>query len=52
MGGDTAKRSNKRKTSPGTSSPVEKKIDFDLDFPRRHPLSPVKENTLAPRSHK
>lgn len=51
----TAKKSNKRKTSPGMSSPVEKKIDLDLDLDLdspRHPLSPLKENSPAPRSHK
>lgn len=45
-------KSNKRKTSPGISSPVEKKIDFcDADSPRR-PLSPLKENSPGSKSFK
>lgn len=51
-GSSARTKSNKRKTSPGICSPVEKKLDFcDSDSPRR-PLSPLKENSPRSKSHK
>ncbi|KAJ0024094.1 hypothetical protein Pint_08394 [Pistacia integerrima] len=45
-------KSNKRKSSPKMSSPVEKKIDFDLDPAARQPLSPLIYNSSDSRMHK
>ncbi|XP_030542759.1 myosin-4 [Rhodamnia argentea] len=45
-------KSNKRKSSPKMSSPVEKRIDLsDVDSPRR-PLSPLKQNSPDSRVYK
>ncbi|KAJ4701392.1 Centlein like [Melia azedarach] len=43
-------KTNKRKSSPKMSSPVEKKIDFDSAA--RQPLSPLKYNSPDTRMHK
>ncbi|KAL9228748.1 hypothetical protein vseg_004296 [Gypsophila vaccaria] len=45
-------KSNKRKTSPGLSSPVDRKIDFNDKDNLRYPLSPLKENSPGSKSHK
>ncbi|XP_044478464.1 uncharacterized protein LOC123205548 [Mangifera indica] len=45
-------KSNKRKSSPKVSSPVQKKIDFDLDPAARQPLSPLLYNSPDSRMHK
>ncbi|KAK9757648.1 hypothetical protein RND81_01G176600 [Saponaria officinalis] len=45
-------KSNKRKTSPTMSSPVDRKIDFNMMDGLRHPLSPLKENSPGSKSHK
>ncbi|KAH9601958.1 hypothetical protein KSS87_000331 [Heliosperma pusillum] len=45
-------KSNKRKTSPGMSSPIDRKIDFsDMDS-QRYPFSPLKQNSPTSKSHK
>ncbi|GFY85875.1 RNA-binding (RRM/RBD/RNP motifs) family protein [Actinidia rufa] len=44
----TSAKGNKRKSSPKTSSPIERKIDFcDVDSPRK-PLSPLQHNSPSP----
>lgn len=45
-------KNNKRKTSPGMISPVERKIDFNDFDTIRCPLSPLKENSPGSKSHK
>ncbi|KAK9742656.1 hypothetical protein RND81_03G188900 [Saponaria officinalis] len=45
-------KSNKRKTSPGMSSPVDRKIDFMETESQRYPLSPLKENSPGSKTHK
>ncbi|KAK0577551.1 hypothetical protein LWI29_034864 [Acer saccharum] len=46
-------KTNKRKSSPRMSSPIEKKIDFDLDSATRQPLSPLRcYNSPDSRMHK
>ncbi|XP_021743631.1 uncharacterized protein LOC110709712 [Chenopodium quinoa] len=45
-------KNNKRKTSPVTSSPVDRKIDFNDFDTLRCPLSPLKENSPGSKSHK
>ncbi|KAK9215978.1 hypothetical protein WN944_007985 [Citrus x changshan-huyou] len=45
-------KTNKRKSSPKLSSPIEKKIDFDLDSAARQPLSPLRYNSPDSRMHK
>ncbi|KAL9234294.1 hypothetical protein vseg_009179 [Gypsophila vaccaria] len=46
--GSSAKpKSNKRKTSPDMSSPVDRKIDFNDAESQRYPFSPLKENSPA-----
>lgn len=48
----TSLQSNKRKSSPKISSPVEKKLDFnDVDL-ARHPLSPLRNNSPDSKMHK
>ncbi|PSS31611.1 B-cell receptor-associated protein like [Actinidia chinensis var. chinensis] len=48
----TSAKGNKRKSSPKTSSPIERKIDFcDVDSPRK-PLSPLQHNSPESRMHK
>ncbi|GAB4861306.1 hypothetical protein Ancab_036467 [Ancistrocladus abbreviatus] len=50
--GSAKAKSNKRKSSPRMSSPVERKIDFsDLDSPRQ-PLSPLQQNSADSRMQK
>ncbi|GAB2290694.1 hypothetical protein Dimus_024969 [Dionaea muscipula] len=46
----TARKSNKRKSHPKISSPLEK-IDFNMDSPRQ-PLSPLEDNSPNSRFHK
>ncbi|KAK2659821.1 hypothetical protein Ddye_006354 [Dipteronia dyeriana] len=45
-------KTNKRKSSPRMSSPIEKKIDFDLDSATRQPLSPLRYNSPDSRMQK
>ncbi|KAF5739759.1 hypothetical protein HS088_TW12G00969 [Tripterygium wilfordii] len=45
-------KTNKRKSSPKMSSPVEKKIDFDDMDSIRYPLSPLRCNSPESRMHK
>ncbi|XP_061371783.1 uncharacterized protein LOC133314329 [Gastrolobium bilobum] len=45
-------KSNKRKSSPRTSSPMERNIDFDDLDSARQPLSPLRNNSLDCRMHK
>ncbi|KAK4860131.1 hypothetical protein QYF36_017857 [Acer negundo] len=45
-------QTNKLKSSPRMSSPIEKKIDFDLDPAIREPLSPLQYNSSDSRMHK
>ncbi|KAF7829966.1 myocardial zonula adherens protein [Senna tora] len=45
-------KSNKRKSSPRTSSPIERKIDFDDLDSARTPLSPLRNNSPDSRMHK
>ncbi|XP_021284901.1 myocardial zonula adherens protein [Herrania umbratica] len=50
--GSASAKTNKRKSSPKTCSPIEKKIDFtDLDSARK-PLSPLRYNSPNSRMHK
>lgn len=50
--GTASAKSNKRKSSPKISSPVEKKLDFnDVDL-ARHPLSPLRNNSPDSKMHK
>ncbi|XP_028757392.1 uncharacterized protein LOC114716546 isoform X4 [Neltuma alba] len=44
--------SNKRKSSPKTSSPIERKIDFEDMDTARTPLSPLQTNSPDSRMHK
>ncbi|KAH1245197.1 hypothetical protein GmHk_06G015590 [Glycine max] len=44
--------SNKRKSSPRTSSPMQRKIDFDDQEVARRPLSPLRHNSPDCRMHK
>ncbi|KAK3230956.1 hypothetical protein Dsin_002837 [Dipteronia sinensis] len=43
---------NKLKSSPGMSSPIGKKIDFDLDPATREPQSPLQYTCSDSRMHK
>ncbi|KAI9106860.1 hypothetical protein K1719_022388 [Acacia pycnantha] len=45
-------KSNKRKSSPKTSSPIERKIDFEDVDTARTPLSPIQTNSPDSRMHK
>ncbi|KAK7351203.1 hypothetical protein VNO77_10483 [Canavalia gladiata] len=45
-------KSNKRKSSPRTSSPMERKLDFDNPDSARQPLSPLGYNSPDCRVHK
>ncbi|CAK9149032.1 unnamed protein product [Ilex paraguariensis] len=45
-------KSIKRKSSPGMSSPIEKKIDFSDGDSLRQPLSPLQHNSPECRMHK
>ncbi|KAK7311651.1 hypothetical protein RJT34_09924 [Clitoria ternatea] len=45
-------KSNKRKSSPRTSSPMERKIDFEDVDSAREPLSPLQYNSPDCRMHK
>ncbi|KAK7275799.1 hypothetical protein RIF29_16923 [Crotalaria pallida] len=48
----TSAKSNKRKSSPRTSSPMERKIDFDDMDSARQPLSPLRNNSPDCRMYK
>ncbi|CAL0307819.1 unnamed protein product [Lupinus luteus] len=48
----TSAKSNKRKSSPRTSSPMERKIDFDDIDSARQPLSPLRNNSPGCRMYK
>ncbi|KAI3982963.1 hypothetical protein MKX01_010446 [Papaver californicum] len=43
-------KGKKRRSSPKTSSSIERKIDFEQDLPR-HPLSPIQYNSPNSRVH-
>lgn len=45
-------KSNKRKSCPRTSSPMQRKIDFDDQDLTRQPLSPLRHNSPDCRMHK
>ncbi|KAH9625408.1 hypothetical protein KSS87_008198 [Heliosperma pusillum] len=45
-------KNSKRKASPGMSSPIDRKIDFDDVDSLRYPLSPLKENSPSSNSWK
>ncbi|KAE9615225.1 hypothetical protein Lal_00048203 [Lupinus albus] len=47
----TSAKSNKRKSSPRTSSPMERKIDFDDIDSARQPLSPLRNNSPGCRMY-
>ncbi|XP_054799396.1 uncharacterized protein LOC129303870 isoform X2 [Prosopis cineraria] len=50
--GSASAKSNKRKSSPKTSSPIERKIDFEDIDAARTPLSPLQTNSPDSRMHK
>ncbi|KAK7321211.1 hypothetical protein VNO77_31605 [Canavalia gladiata] len=50
--GSTSAKSNKRKSSPKTSSPMARKIDFDDLDSARQPLSPLQYNSSDCRVYK
>ncbi|XP_074272740.1 uncharacterized protein LOC141596464 [Silene latifolia] len=43
-------KSNKRKTSPGISDPIDRKLDFSDKDSQRYPLSPLKQNSPGSKS--
>ncbi|KAL1310118.1 hypothetical protein HN51_052788 [Arachis hypogaea] len=45
-------KSNKRKSSPRTSNPIDRKLDFDDIDSTRQPLSPLRMNSPDCRMHK
>ncbi|XP_027333570.1 uncharacterized protein LOC113848309 [Abrus precatorius] len=50
--GSTSAKSNKRKSSPKTNSPMARKIDFDEIDSARQPLSPLRNNSPDCRMYK